>query len=539
MSTLGSLMALLSDPGIQPYNAQELTENRLRLGNVTNQTELLRLAELKRQQEAEALVRAQVQNDPRVREMLFGGGGMPQSLLGSLQAPAPPPGALTQSPMPGMPGQAQSIPAYPDASRYASVPPASGGPIPPELAQQMLPQVTRPQSTLGGIGAQPQANPLLEMASRNPDAALLLQKQLLQQEDTRYKIQERQLDWRSKQAGYIGSTLQGATDQASYDTARDEIARVFPEWGARLPATYSKEAVQPFIDRALSVREKALLDSETLKTQVDLFKARTTAAGQQIVPKYTGDAQRDSLIASEMQRQGLTGNPPQAVLDTVEQRIQQGKVDVSASQGQGAAQTRALGETAQKRLEAFDKAGYTAQQTHTVLDQMEGLINSEAGVYGNSPEDRARMKAYEAGLSPNDQRAKNTAQLRNLASNLQLAHGSLGTGVSEYDARVYAKAAGDMQNAQNVEQMKQYIQQMRAPLTQAMTAANEARQRFKETGDLPAFQRQGTTGSGRTGTQASSKGTVKLETLADYAAKHNIPIGQAIRQAYDKGLEIQ
>ena len=31
----------------------------------------------------------------------------------------------------------------------------------------------------------------------------------------------------------------------------------------------------------------------------------------------------------------------------------------------------------------------------------------------------------------------------------------------------------------------------------------------------------------------------RLETLADYADKHKIPLGQVIRQAYDKGLEIQ
>lgn len=129
----------------------------------------------------------------------------------------------------------------------------------------------------------------------------------------------------------------------------------------------------------------------------------------------------------------------------------------------------------------------TATKMSDTLGQIETLITSKEGVYGNTPEARLRMGAYAAGLASGDQRARNTAQLRNLASQLQLAPGSLGSGVSVYDAQVYAKAAGDMQKAQNVEQMLQYMEIMRAIIRKAMRRANEARTSVETTGKLPEW----------------------------------------------------
>ena len=114
---------------------------------------------------------------------LFGG-----SVLGSLgpalvaspwwqPAPSPAPGPITQSPLGG--GPAQQIPAYPDASRYANVPPTGGGPIPPDVMGRSCPGHATPGppggSVLATLGGQPQGpmqgpqHPLLEMARRDPE----------------------------------------------------------------------------------------------------------------------------------------------------------------------------------------------------------------------------------------------------------------------------------------------------------------------------------------------------------------------------------
>ena len=87
MSTIGSLLALM-DPNIKPYNEQELTENRIRFGNTQNQTELVRLAELKRQQEEEEAARQWMMQHP---DAILQGGMPPTSVLQGLgrQAVAP------------------------------------------------------------------------------------------------------------------------------------------------------------------------------------------------------------------------------------------------------------------------------------------------------------------------------------------------------------------------------------------------------------------------------------------------------------------
>lgn len=331
LSTLGQMMLNLA-PQMPQYDPQQVARQQqlLQAGRMGNETALLQLEDLRRQQEASAQVRAYYQEHP---EALVGG-GPPMATIGTLGQPGGAPGAITQQSFgPGGVGPAQTVPAYPDQSRYAGVSPQGGGPIPPDMARQLTPTVTPPGAapTLGTLG-QPQApqNPIEALIRRNPDAGL----QIL---DMQTKRQTQQLTMREKVAEAIASELQGATDQASYDLAREQVRQISPQWAAALPQTYSKEGVQPWVDRALSAKDKATIDATNLQTQVDLYKARVSAAGQQIVPKYTGDAQRDSLIHSEMQRQGLTGTPPQSVLDTVEQRIQQGKVAVSGAQGVEAA----------------------------------------------------------------------------------------------------------------------------------------------------------------------------------------------------------
>src|SRR5512145_1052846 len=81
-------MMLALSPQIQPYNQQELTANRIQLGNIQNRTSLLDLAELERQLGTQADVRQWYAEDPS-RLLGTPGGG---TTLGGL-GPAPGMGA--------------------------------------------------------------------------------------------------------------------------------------------------------------------------------------------------------------------------------------------------------------------------------------------------------------------------------------------------------------------------------------------------------------------------------------------------------------
>src|SRR5512145_1730249 len=153
-------MMLALSPQIQPYNQQELTANRIQLGNLQNRTSLLDLAELERQLGTQADVRQWYAEDPS-RLLGTPGGG---TTLGGL-GPAPMPGAgpITQGPLPGMGGQTQTVPGYPDLSRYAAVSPQGGGPLPAGVG---MPTAAPPPSALASLG--PARHPLEGLARQNP-----------------------------------------------------------------------------------------------------------------------------------------------------------------------------------------------------------------------------------------------------------------------------------------------------------------------------------------------------------------------------------
>jgi hypothetical protein len=462
MSTLGSLMSLLGETGIKPYNEQELTENRIRGGQISNQTGLLELAALRRQQETAAQARAYFAANPQA---LFGDQQVPQSTLGSL-APAGG-GPLTQQTTAGgqPPGVPQMVPGGQDLSRFAT----QGGP---------------PQSTLASLAPGPQANPLMDLARRNPDAAMAVQQRMQAQQDFDLKRQEQRLTMGTKVAEYVGRIAQGVTDQASLDAARQELARVHPQAAAQLPQTYSQEAMAPFIAKANSVLENQTLQVGEMKAQIEARKLQMQAAN---IPNYTGDANLDAAIYQRMKGQPVGSMPSADVVEAARNDVQQGKVTVSAQQGSAAGQQRTLSEAAQKRLDALNTAAMTAQSTTQTLAQVDALINSTEGVYGDSPEARLAMARYNIGTNPSDQRARNTALLRTMGAKLVLERGSLGTGVSNADRELYEKAAGQFQSAQNVEQMKQAIAIMRPILRKSMAAADRAEETWRTEGRLPRF----------------------------------------------------
>ena len=148
MATLAGLAAKLGDFEVPTWAAGVREVADARRSQTAGQTALLELADLKRKQASEQEYFAFFQQHP---ELLTGEGGGPVlGSLGQTGGAGGQTGAITQRPLGG--GPAQQIPAYPDASRYAGVSPQGGGPIPPGMAQQVMPTVTPPQSTIASLG---------------------------------------------------------------------------------------------------------------------------------------------------------------------------------------------------------------------------------------------------------------------------------------------------------------------------------------------------------------------------------------------------
>src|SRR5262245_57582924 len=181
MSALGSL--LLQYPQFKGTDLPGMYTSAMNYS-----TNLLSLQEAQRQREVAAQARAYIAQNP---ESVLGGGGMPQSTLGALgpagggaltQTTTRPPDALMGTPATQT---TQTVPGYPDMSRYAGVSPGGGGPLPPGTMGQVMPTVTppggMPQPALGGLS--PQANPLMQLMQQSPDAAfaVMARQQQLQQ----------------------------------------------------------------------------------------------------------------------------------------------------------------------------------------------------------------------------------------------------------------------------------------------------------------------------------------------------------------------
>lgn len=374
MASLGVLASLMQTmtPNMPQYNPmEEANQQALLQGRrSTNETALLTLADLKAKQEAEQLFLEQVKNNPDLARQLLGDG----SILGSLgqgpgsggMAPGAPPGPITQGTLgPGGVGGPQTIPAYPDASRYAGVSPQGGGPIPPDVMAQTMPQVMPPQGVLASLGPagqpqmQPQAprNPVLDMAAQNPRAAMLMQQQIQAGQDRQYAIQTQKLKMGSAIMGSLGQMAQGVTDQAGWDTLRQDAAQIDPKLAARLPQVYSKEARDTVVAQALDVKDSLTLQVQDLQAQAALVKARKEGRSTEVDNHLRALGVQPGQETPEQMRQALKD-------------VQEGKVAVSGAQGVDAARI----ERTEKPLEgAAGKAASDLKLLRTMTDDVAAL----------------------------------------------------------------------------------------------------------------------------------------------------------------------
>lgn len=262
MSTIGGLLM----PQFQPYDlGRTLTQaTNIQGGMTQNQTRLLELAALKEQQAAEAQLMQAIQTNPALAQQLFG-------TIASLPTTGGPPavpgaGPMTQQPFgPGGAGPTQTVPGGQDLSQLFQSLPGGVGP-------------GQPQSTIASLAPQGQApNPVLEMARTNPRAAMMLQQQMQQRQTQQWAIEEKRLDMGVKVSEAVARQLQGVTDQASLDEARERIRLIHPQAAAQVPQFYSKEAVEAIQQRGISVAELA-------KWRKDMASARQTDVMTQQLP---------------------------------------------------------------------------------------------------------------------------------------------------------------------------------------------------------------------------------------------------------------
>jgi hypothetical protein len=506
-TVLGGLLL----PQFAPYDVQRTTINAINAagGMVNTQTSLLALQESQRAQEAAARARQEYQQDP---SLLLGGG------RGALLAGGG--GPMTQQTFgAGGVGPTQQVPGGQDLSRFAGVSPQGGGPV------------------LAGAG-QPQGNRMEALIRQNPDAFLLIQKQQQAQEDLQFKRQTDRLTMGEKVMEYLGRSAQGVKSQADLETLRADLERSgLGKYAAQLPQTYSPEAMQAIADKALSVKDRITLDITGIKAQADMLEARRKGQSAAIqIPEYTGDSTLNAAIYERMKGQPPGTRPSEDVIAAARKDVEEGKVNVARQTGAAQAGEQPLDDPTRQRVTAYRRGETLANQLLTEFTAEERA--KFVGMGGM----RMTGKQLEAWLSDATKRQADPRFARFLTLLNEAKTEAFATGGKALTGQEAEVVFGYIPTGQemSVEQFEQKLAQAR----------NRSSERLDEEIKLATTPKRALAGERTSGTLArpgggqgttttGKGGTVKLETLADYAAKHNLPIGKVIKDAYAKGLEIE
>lgn len=136
-----------------------------------------------------------------------------------------------------------------------------------------------------------------------------------------------------------------------------------------------------------------------------------------------------------------------------------------------------------ERMKALTENARNAESILGTLEQIKSFMDS--GALGSGPFDRLQRGAHDYGFP--SKAAANTKQIEQLGSALQLARGSLGAGVSNYDAQTYSKAAGDFATALTKADRENAYQRMVESARNIMTKANSAMREFQSSAQAPEF----------------------------------------------------
>jgi hypothetical protein len=148
----------------------------------------------------------------------------------------------------------------------------------------------------------PQRNPVLEMAQRDPRAAMMLQQQMQARQDRQMQVQTQRLKIGSAMMGSLGQMAQGVTDQAGWDQLRQDAAQIDPQLAARLPQVYSPEVRDRVVAQALEVKDRLTLQMDARKLDVltrgqDVELAKAQQTGGKV--NYEKDANGNVVAVPE------------------------------------------------------------------------------------------------------------------------------------------------------------------------------------------------------------------------------------------------
>lgn len=444
------------------------------------------------------------------------GGGAPAGLAG------------VQPTQPGTPPpvQERQLGGAPTSDFHGAQPPPGGPQAPQGLAGAMGGAAQGPMTPQDRQGQRAFINTLYTLSPKAGREA----------ETHAYTTQKHQMEANKERVEYLGRIANGVLESDNPQQAWEVARAMLLEAGmppSQMPPVYDPNYVQQLSAMARTATER--YNEGMLRLQQHKEQRESNLAASK-APQYGYGNDLDAAIYARYGTQLPPGSPPtpamvqQARQDLlteerqIEQEKQQGRVEVAAATGREAAQEKALGQTAQKRLEDYDKAGLEAQTAHTTMDEIERLIGE--GVYGNTIGDRAAMAAYRAGTRPHDAKAQRTARLQELGSKMTAAPG-LGTAVSDADAKLYAKAAGNFQEPKNLQEMRESLKSMRAIANTAVKTANRAREHYEQTGKLPPFEARALSEQDITDTIAAGK-----------AAGQTITRQQVIEAARSKGYDV-
>jgi hypothetical protein len=515
---------MINYPNIRPYDAISPSINAINAaGGITqNQTALLQLEDIRRQQAEDAALRQYFQANPDA--LLQPGGGMPQSTIGSLQQP---PGAIQQSPMPGMPGQAQTVPAPQDLSQFATGQP--------------------PPSTLGGLAQPTRPDPMRAFMQQHPGAALRAMDLQQKAQDRQWKQQETLLGIQEKKLAHWGQLLQGATDQASWDRAREEIGRIDQRAAASLPPMFSKEAREQVVQQAMSVKDRTTLGLNELKTRAEIRRLGLQGRPDIINTYLEAQGVDPATATPEQVSKAIAGKNLDEITTEVEKyrRLAPYKLEEARQTGAAQAGEQPLSDTTATTVTALRRGESLAHQLLTEFTPEErAKFVGLGGLRMSGQQLQAWLRdATKTGADP---RYARFLTLLNEAKNEAFATG--GKALSQQEAEVvfgYIPTGKET----SVEQFEQKLQQAKdrstTRLDETLKLATTPKRALAGERESGSLARPGS-GAAPRGTTTGSKGTVTLETLGQYVDKYNaanpekkMTLGQAIRKAYDQGLEIQ
>jgi len=283
-------------------------------------------------------------------------------------------------------------------------------------------------------------------------------------------------------------TLKNQIDLSTIELNKQKAMQAHFE-GGKAQAEAGRVPTQQRADEALIAQREA----ETGKAREEtnkLINDRKKEAGQ--VTEYTKDPDWNVYLSQAMQQAKLPPGtpPPPDVIEKARQYQTDDKQKVVRQQGLDAARygDKAIGEAGQKRLEAANARGSSAENAMNVLDEADRLISE--GVYENVPEEQIKMWLNTAGLRNTDAKAARTARLYEIGEQMVLANtpnGSLGAGFSDADRQSVSAAGGGLNRAKTALERQESIKSARKIYRQNMDDANNTWSTYRDTKDFPQF----------------------------------------------------